>query len=74
MQCSVRKAKAAGSRKTSLATSEAISLAVKEYVSTNYEALMASLIGQDEALAEIFAEIDRNLDASEQITARLLAA
>jgi hypothetical protein len=74
MQTRLRKTKAAASRTTSKATQEAISVAVKEYVATNHDALMAGLMGQDAAIAAVLAEIDRNLDASEQITARLLAA
>ncbi len=84
MPITVRKPKAAVATrktKTSLAhgntkvlTRDAISAAVRAYLSTSHHALFADLMVQDDALAALFAEIDRNLDASEQRTARLLAA
>jgi hypothetical protein len=58
----------------SAATRKAISLAVKHYVASNYHALVAGFFAQDDQLADLFARIDRNLDASEARTSRLLGA
>jgi hypothetical protein len=68
-----RKAARASKTSASAETRKLISAAVKKYVTTNHDAILEQLIADPE-LAGLLAEIDRNLDASEQRTARLLAA
>jgi hypothetical protein len=65
MPVAVRKAKPASSSSgTPAVTRKTIAAALRDHMAAHY----------DMAIAEMFAEIDRNLDASEQCTARLLAA
>ncbi len=53
---------------------EAIAKAVQDYMTANYHRLLVHAgIAHNPALDAMFAEIDRNLEASEQITARLRA-
>jgi hypothetical protein len=53
---------------------EAISKAVQDYMTANYDSLLVhAAIAHSPAIDAMFAEIDRNLEASEQITARLRA-
>jgi hypothetical protein len=53
---------------------DAIAKAVQDYMTANYDSLLVhAAIAQSPALDAMFAEIDRNLEASEQITARLRA-
>lgn len=55
-------------------TPEAIAKAVQDYMAANYDSLLVhAAIARSPALDAMFAEIDRNLEASEQITARLRA-
>ncbi len=87
MQNTSRKAKTSATRKTnrklgqggaktsgSAPTQEAIAKAVQDYMVANYEGLLGlAAIAHGPEIEAMFAEIERNLDASEQITARLLA-
>jgi hypothetical protein len=62
---------AIGSAKT---THKAIFEAVKLYMAANYDSLILhAALASGPELDAIFAEIDRNLEASERITARLQA-
>jgi hypothetical protein len=59
---------------TKVPTREAIAKAVQDYLAANYDSLLVHAgLAHSPALDAMFAEIDRNLEASEQITARLRA-
>ncbi len=76
-----RKVKTAAPRKPATAaapkttTRKAIAEAVRHYMAAHYDSLIVhAALASGPKLDAMFAEIDRNLDASEQCTARLLAA
>ena len=87
IQITLRKAKTAATSKAnrklgqggaktsgSAPTQEAIAKAVQDHMAANYEcSLGLAAIAHSPEIEAMFAEVDRNLDASEQIAARLLA-
>jgi hypothetical protein len=75
MPTTVRKTKAAAPATRTTKSRKAIAEAVHQYMAVHFGSVIAqSALASGPELDAMFAEIDRNLDASEQCTARLLAA